>query len=315
MKKTTIRIAGFLLAAACVALLASCNQANKPTTNNNTTTPGGTNGGGNGGGGGTTPAALKQADLKNSLWKIKDSKLGEKAYLFHFDNVDAVDLRVAYGDKLEKDKIKTRKATVAYTIKDGKITIAELNIKDAAIKMDQNKKELTVTVSSTQTITLEKVTAPEGVDFKKTADSNDDVVGLFNALFGVNKFGGMSEKGKVWQVTKIEGTDVSAKKLYIIFSSDDKVTLAVDSGSDLKTKADAEVAYSSSIAKHLGSPSLTITGWITDAKLAVMGATPKRTAVLTVAADKVWELAESNVVGSYFTASKAMTEVRALFVK
>ena len=34
MKKTTIRIAGFLLAAACVALLASCKNNTSPATNN-----------------------------------------------------------------------------------------------------------------------------------------------------------------------------------------------------------------------------------------------------------------------------------------
>lgn len=314
MKKTTIRIVGFLFAATCVALLASCNQpnGNKPTT---TTTPGGTSGGGNGGGGATTPAAFDKTQLKNSLWMLKDSGLGSTAYLFHFD--DGVTLRLAYGDKLEKDEIKTRTYKVECEIKDGKITIDELRIKDAAIKMDQNKKELTVTVSSTQTITLEKVTAPADVvalNFMATTDA-DAVVTAFNTLFGVKPFGGATEKGKVWQIKTIEGTDVLAKKLYIHFSSDGEVTLAVNSTTNAKEKANAEDAYSSGIAKYLGSPSLTISGMgITDAKLAVMGATPKRTAVLTLTDNKVWELVECSVDVSSFTAKDA-NMIKALFVK
>lgn len=309
MKKTTIRIAGFLLAAACVALLASCNQANKPTTT--TTTPGGN------GGGSSTPAALTKAALKNSLWKIKDSTFGEKVYLFHFDNADAADLRLAYGDKLEAAQIKTRKATVDCKIADGKITIDDLKIKDVPIAK-QGDDKLILTLSDTQIITLAKVTAPAGVDFKKAADNNDDVVEKFNMLplFNVMDFGGVAEKDKAWQVKKIEGTDVSAKKLYIIFTANDKVTLAVDSTTNAKTKANAESVYAHGIKKFLGYPSLTISDMgITDAKIVVTGAPSTRKAKLTLADNKVWELDESNVAISYFTTDKPLNDIKALFVK
>lgn len=239
MKKTTIRIVGFLFAATCVALLASCNQPNGSTNNS------------------TTPAAFDKTQLKNSLWMLKNSGLGSTAYLFHFD--DGVVLRLAYGDKLEKDEIKTRTDKVECKIKDDKVTIDELRIKEAKIKMKD--KALTITVSPTKTITLEKV-GNEDIQKLKFNENNGEntVVELFNkVLLNIPPVFFDNPKGTSFKIIALNSkypgnkTDGKPKVYHVAFIEDEKLIFTVDQIAG-KIRSDAK-GYTVDVIPVLGAES------------------------------------------------------------
>ena len=274
MKKTTIRTVVSVFAAASIALLAACKQPDTPETPKPTPKPDG-------------------APSLQGVWKVEswgsttiDKKEG---HFLHFDDKSV--LKLAYdADTTDKTDASTRDAKVAYTVDTAKKTIesAELQI-PAASTFELTADKMTITAGGKKMVLVKQTGTT--LDFSK--NKNDAaVVGAFNKLNNV-MFGGSAEKGKVWQVTDIEGTDVSAKKLYWNFSDDGKITLAADSGANLKKNADAASAYSSAADKCLGAPALTLADLsLTNAKIEVMGDAGKRKATITLADGKVWKIAE-----------------------
>ena len=206
--------------------------------------------------------ALKQDQLKDSLWKIEDSKLGTAAYLFHFDKEKAT-LRFAYGTKLAKDDIKTRAAEVKYEIKDGKVTVEVLKLKDAKIEM----KDDTLTITATPNIVLKKVKDADvlKLEFNKNKDEKD-VEKAFNET--ILKLPFMHPSEKAFKIEKLndkipgkkkDGDDKNRKVYHVAFTKNTgKIILAVE----LKDKnyKTAEKAYTTSTTHEgLGKVKMQIT--------------------------------------------------------
>lgn len=183
MKKTTIRIAGFLLAAACVALLASCKNNTAPATKKDDgkkPTP-------------TTPTATFDKAKLRGIWKVESFKdvtnttIAKKGYLLHFDDKDV--LRVAYSEDITKETtavVKTRKAEVKWeTEGTDKIKIAELNIGTASkVELTDSNKTLTITVGDKKIVlkSVDKAKLPSTADFTKDSNSGADVAAILKAF-------------------------------------------------------------------------------------------------------------------------------------
>ena len=314
MKKTTMRIVGFLLAAAALVFVTGCPQpesAKKPEVN---------------------PAPqFDYSKLKNTKWMVysfmdtNHATIGNKGYFFVFDNTAVPELRVAYDDNTGSgtNDAKTRAQKVTYTITGlDKIAIPELNLAEAkpfVIKASdpdaENKKSLTITVGTKKIILVPTTDASNFA-----ADSSpENVVTAFNTLTGAPKWDGATEKDKVWQVTKINTTDVTAKKLYLAFTGDAKITLAANDGTVTEKKADSESDYTLGAAVLGNStPTISITDLtIADGKFSWSGEAGSRTAVIQATNMKVEakECSDPNyaTVNGWGTETKAT--IQALFAE
>ena len=238
MKKTTIRIAGFLLAAACVALLASCNQANgkKETITTTTTT--------------TVQAPFNKAKLPGTWkvmnWKNMDMTSGNQAYLFNFDNNGV--LRIAYCAD-------TTQSTLTVNTRDTKVNcdISGVDaIKSTDLKIDEKSqivlagndtlviKAFNKTANKTETMLLMK----EKDDSKlakanfTTSSNPNAVVNAFNqAFFGIAPVSFTHPGEKTFKIEKLNGKTVGNKsggsdpKVYnvaFIKNKPNKLILTVD---------------------------------------------------------------------------------------
>ena len=226
MKKTTIRIAGFLLAAACVALLASCKN---PANNSTTTTKKDD---------GNKPANTSQF---KGVWKIteyldlKSTNIGAKAYLFYFNDKGV--LRLAYGDKLDNpaNDVKTRATEVKYESKDSKIKIDALGLR-TAMPFTVTNDTITITLSSTQKIVLTKVTDAKVTGLKFDQDKEaPKVVENFNTNLFRIPVGFAHPSNTAFKIVTLNGakpglkSDSSGPKIYhVVFTDNGKFILTVN---------------------------------------------------------------------------------------
>lgn len=253
MKKTTMRIVGFLLAAAALVFVTGCPQpesAKKPEPQK--------------------PAPqFDYSTLKNTKWMVysfmdtNHAGIGNEGYFFVFDDKAVPELRVAYdADTTSANDAKTRAQKVTYTITGlDKIAIPELNLAEAkpfVIKASdpaaENQKSLTITVETKKIILV----PTEDTSTFTTDNSPENVVAAFNTLTGAPKWDINAEKSKVWQVMKIKGKDVTEKKLYIAFTNTaSKIRVAHDAGaSNMYANADTDYSLGAPV---LGNETPTIT--------------------------------------------------------
>lgn len=253
MKKTTIRAVGFLFVAACVALLASCNQSTTPVESKKKAPP------------------PFMAQFKG-VWKVKDfmgrSFVGDEAGYFHFDKDGK--LRIAYtSDTSNATNMFTRAAEVAVeTEGTDKIKIAELGITEAkTFKLDDDT--ITITITPISRIVLTKVenaddSIKDVVFTKDTKNKNPEtVVYNFNKyLLGFDAVWEL-ERETSFKIEKLHGKEPGEKKSntdkkeyhFSTAASADKYILTVsqEAGNNKAKEAACSVAYT------LGSDKMTIT--------------------------------------------------------
>ena len=203
MKKTTIRIVGFLFAAACVALLASCkNPTTTPKKTDDKTPP-------------PAEKAFKKDQLKGT-WRYDTGGV----YLFNFD--DSATLRVAYGSTFAASNIKTRAAEVEYEVKGGNANSGTIKIKFGGVTLDSpfsltDDNVLTIKdfISKDNTVVLKKVTKDADVNVLKNVTFNrdtdkDTVVTNFNQ----NILGAIPSmpKSRAYKIVKLNNKEPGLKK-------------------------------------------------------------------------------------------------------
>ena len=236
MKKTTIRIAGFLLAATCVALLASCKNNTAPATKKDDgkkPTP-------------TTPT-FDKSKLRG-IWKVEsfmdvtNTTIAKKGYLLHFDDKDA--LRVAYSADISvaTPAVNTRAAKVEWSTEGtDKIKIAELKLGTASkFELADSDKKLNITVGDKKIVLVKvaKDKIPSTVKFDQDS-TPDAVVNAFNVeLFGILPFTGFTHPANTsFKIVELNGmkpgkkASGSAPKVYhVVFTEEGKFILTVDQG-------------------------------------------------------------------------------------
>ena len=209
MKKTTIRAVGFLFVAACVALLASCNQSTTPVESKKKAPP--------------PFMAQFKGVWKLESWMGSDPSSSNKAYYFVFDKDGQ--LRLAYDPNtsaLSNDDIITRAATVAVEAEGAdKIKIEELQLANASkFKLEDDK--ITITVGPGARIILKKVTKLADIDSKATdidfftkdiKDRNPETV-VYNFNKNVLNLNSCWEPSisTAWKITKLHGKTPNKKK-------------------------------------------------------------------------------------------------------
>ena len=203
MKKNTIRIVGFLFAAACVALLASCKNSTSPAKKDDGKKP-------------TTTAApaFDKAQLKGT-WKYDTTS--SDVYLFNFD--DSATLRVAYGTALTQADIKTRAAEVKYAVSGGNANSGEITIDFGDVKIKSlfslNDNVLTITNFNGSVVNLKKVTKEADVNVLKTVKFNEDknkdtVVTNFNT--NILRLGLTMPSSMAYKIVKLNNKEPGFKK-------------------------------------------------------------------------------------------------------